>query len=71
MKAAFNLAERLRERINKYPYLAGDMLIEITASLGVAELQSDDDDFKMLLQRADEALYSAKHAGRNRVKIAA
>ena len=38
MKAAFNLAERLRERINKYPYLAGDMLIEITASLGVAEL---------------------------------
>ena len=71
MKAAFNLAERLRERINKYPYLAGDMLIEITASLGVAELQSDDSDFKTLLQRADEALYSAKHDGRNRVKIAA
>lgn len=71
MKAAFNLAERLRERITKYPYLAGDMLIEITASLGVAELHSDDGDFKTLLQRADEALYNAKHAGRNRVKIAA
>ena len=71
LKAAFNLAERLRERINKYPYLAGEMLIEITASLGVAELHSDDGDFKALLQRADEALYSAKHAGRNQVKIAA
>jgi diguanylate cyclase (GGDEF)-like protein len=71
MKAAFNLAERLRERINKYPYLAGDMLIEVTASLGVAELQNDDGDFKSLLQRADEALYQAKHAGRNRVKMAA
>ena len=71
MRAAFNLAERLRERINKYPYLAGDMLIEVTASLGVAELQRDDADFKALLQRADEALYGAKHAGRNRVKMAA
>ena len=71
LKAAFNLAERLRERITKYPYLAGDMLIEITASLGVAELHNDDDDFKGLLQRADEALYSAKHAGRNQVKVAA
>jgi diguanylate cyclase (GGDEF)-like protein/PAS domain S-box-containing protein len=71
IKSAFNLAERLRERITKYPYLAGEMLIEITASLGVAELGSDDGDFKALLQRADEALYSAKHAGRNRVKIAA
>ena len=69
MKAAFNLAERLRERINKYPYLAGDMLIEITASLGVAELQSDDSDFKTLLQRADEALYRAKEKGRNRVEM--
>jgi diguanylate cyclase (GGDEF)-like protein/PAS domain S-box-containing protein len=71
LKAAYNLAERLRERINKYPYLAGEMLIEVTASLGVAELQHDDSDFKALLQRADEALYQAKHAGRNRVKMAA
>ena len=70
-KSALYLAERLRLRINKYPYLAGDMLIEVTASLGVAELQSSDADFKALLQRADEALYAAKHGGRNRVKLAA
>jgi diguanylate cyclase (GGDEF)-like protein/PAS domain S-box-containing protein len=71
INSAYNLAERLRERINKFPYLAGDMLIEVTASLGVAELQSDDTNFKALLQRADAALYEAKHAGRNRVKMAA
>lgn len=71
LKSAFSLAERLRERINKYPYLAGDMLIEVTASLGVAELQQDDTDFRALLNRADSALYEAKHAGRNQVKIAA
>lgn len=71
MNAAFNLAERLRARINKYPYLAGDMLIEVTASLGVAELHREDTDFRALLRRADDALYQAKHAGRNQVKIAA
>jgi diguanylate cyclase (GGDEF)-like protein/PAS domain S-box-containing protein len=70
-KAACHLAERLRQRITKYPYLAGDMLIEVTASLGVAELQPGDADFKALLQRADEALYLAKHGGRNQVTLAA
>ena len=71
LNSAYYLAERLRERINKYPYLAGDMLIEVTASLGVAEVQDADGDFKALLQRVDEALYDAKHSGRNRVKMAA
>lgn len=71
LNSAYYLAERLRERINKYPYLAGDMLIEVTASLGVAEVQAGDDNFKALLHRADEALYEAKHSGRNRVKMAA
>ncbi|MEJ2362217.1 MAG: diguanylate cyclase [Gammaproteobacteria bacterium] len=71
LMAAYNLAERLRARINKYPYLARDMLIEITASLGVAELHPEDKDIRTLLQRADEALYEAKHAGRNRVQSAA
>jgi len=71
MNAACHLAERIRERINKYPYLARDMLIEITASLGVAELQTSDENFQALLQRADDALYSAKQGGRNRVILAA
>jgi len=70
-KSAYHLAERVRERITKYPYLAGDMLIEVTASLGVAELQKTDIDIKALLHRADEALYKAKQNGRNRVTMAA
>ena len=69
-KSAYHLAERVRERITKYPYMAGEMLIEVTASLGVAELGSDQD-MKALLNRADEALYEAKQSGRNRVKMAA
>ncbi len=69
--AAAYLAERVRERITKYPYIAGKMLIEVTASLGVAVMNADDSGFNVLLQRADEALYSAKHGGRNRVTMAA
>ncbi len=42
----------------------------ITASFGVAEM-SPDDTVETLLQRADEALYRAKQAGRNRVSRAA
>ena len=65
------LAERVRQRINKYPYIAGKMLIEVTASLGVAVMNADDAGFNVMLQRADEALYVAKHGGRNRVTMAA
>lgn len=67
LKEASYLAERVRARITKYPYLAGDMLIEVTASLGVAELHKEDKDFNELLQRADEAMYQAKQGGRNQV----
>lgn len=71
LKSAYHLAERVRERITKYPYLAGEMLIEVTASLGVAEFHKADADIKSLLNRADEALYKAKQSGRNRVTMAA
>ncbi len=71
MQAASYLAERVRERISKYPYIAGTHLVDVTASLGVAVLTEDDEHFKEMLHRADKALYKAKHAGRNRVKLAA
>jgi len=71
IQSASHLAERVRERINKYPYIAGEQLIEITASLGVAVLTEEDEYFKEMLHRADQALYKAKHSGRNRVKLAA
>jgi diguanylate cyclase (GGDEF)-like protein len=39
----------------------------VTASFGVAELQSDDAGAESLLHRADQAMYLAKAAGRNRI----
>jgi diguanylate cyclase (GGDEF)-like protein len=42
----------------------------VTASFGVAELRADDADLADVVRRADEALYRAKEAGRNRVVAA-
>jgi diguanylate cyclase (GGDEF)-like protein len=39
-------------------------------SIGVAEsITHDDGDVKQVIQAADEALYRAKRAGRNRVEV--
>jgi two-component system cell cycle response regulator len=39
----------------------------VTISIGVAMLQESDRASLDLIKRADEKLYEAKHAGRNRV----
>ena len=41
----------------------------VTASFGIAELRAEDAGVEPLLKRADDALYRAKHAGRNRVVV--
>lgn len=42
----------------------------ISASLGLASLTPSDTDPETLLQRADQAMYAAKHSGRNAVRVA-
>lgn len=65
---ACSTAERIRELISTaiFPFVG-----HITVSAGVASLSDCGGDIKNLLQRADEALYEAKGAGRNVVIIAA
>jgi two-component system cell cycle response regulator len=65
---AYVVAERLRQCIADRPFkLAGDTMIEITASVGVASHEGVDDTPDALLKRSDQALYCAKRDGRNRV----
>lgn len=63
-------AERLRQKIAAESIAIGGQTIAITASLGVASLEEDgEESVGAVLHRADQALYTAKKAGRNRVKI--
>ena len=61
-------AERLRKGLRSFPIRVGATTITVTCSAGVAELEAGDGDGQPLLRRADEALYAAKEAGRDRVE---
>lgn len=61
-------AERIRSAIAEATFTALQRDLHITASIGLAELNpATDDSLELLLGRADEALYAAKRAGKNRV----
>jgi two-component system cell cycle response regulator len=65
---AASVAERMREVIAGRPVWAEGHSVHVTASLGVAwtpgDAEADD-----LVREADEALYAAKRAGRDRVEL--
>jgi diguanylate cyclase (GGDEF)-like protein len=66
------IAERLREAIADTPVKFADKLIPMTLSLGVAVREEGNSvDATTLLHVADQALYKAKHSGRNRVEVGA
>ncbi len=64
LDGAVALAERIRGQIASQCQPEGD---GITLSFGVAEAQGDEPSLRNLTRAADEALYIAKNAGRNRV----
>lgn len=64
-EAAMLQAERLRERVAGVDQAA---VGRVTVSMGVAELQPGET-LSGLMDRVDQALYQAKHDGRNRVSV--
>jgi diguanylate cyclase (GGDEF)-like protein len=67
---------RLRERIAAHGFTFADdekpgreVRISVTASIGVAQLVPKPDTVETLLGRADAALYAAKNAGRDCVRV--
>ncbi|HAW24550.1 MAG TPA: diguanylate cyclase response regulator, partial [Pseudomonas sp.] len=64
---AAKVLDEIRERFSEIRYPAQPADLSCTFSCGIAEL-TPDADTKLLTQQADEALYTAKHAGRNRVE---
>ena len=68
LAAAKGVAERIRSTAERLSFAHGGREHPITVSLGVTEL-AEFDTAADLIGRADEALYAAKRAGRNRVCV--
>ena len=66
----FLVAEKVRTSLEKSGFTYNGKEIALTASIGVAQLQPGEDDLDQIVRRADQAMYRAKQAGRNRVAIA-
>jgi len=67
---ALDVAERLRKAIvNTDVTIPVGLPIHFTVSIGVTTLNNKDVNIDMLLHQADQALYEAKEAGRNRVCV--
>jgi diguanylate cyclase (GGDEF)-like protein len=66
-EAAREAGERIRSRVAEEPFALEGGDLRVTVSVGVAVL-GEAPDGKALVSRADEALYRAKRAGRNRVE---
>jgi diguanylate cyclase (GGDEF)-like protein len=65
------LAERIRATIENMLFIHEERLLRVTTSIGVAAADPADRDAEDVLKRADQSLYAAKSAGRNRVRAAA
>lgn len=61
------VAEKVRARIAETTYYFEGKEIRVTASFGVAQFTGD---LEGAIKAADQALYQAKHLGRNRVELA-
>ncbi|MBW1739657.1 MAG: GGDEF domain-containing protein [Deltaproteobacteria bacterium] len=56
-----NIARRVRENVKK--------ACDVTVSIGVSHYKEIADNLSELIRRADEALYEAKHTGRDKVMV--
>ncbi len=68
-ETAMQVAERLRASIQETPIKVAGQELSVTASIGVSRKDENTLELETLIARADQALYIAKHKGRNHVAI--
>ncbi|MFD2189688.1 GGDEF domain-containing protein [Pistricoccus aurantiacus] len=70
LEGATRLCERIREGVTEFGFVHKGEIISITVSIGLTHTPGGDKvSFDTLYDRADQALYLAKHNGRNRVEV--
>lgn len=60
-------AESIRREVSEQAFDAGGVAVDLTVSIGVAEYTAEVQRLDELYRIADQALYSAKHQGRDRI----
>ena len=68
LQSAVPVAERIRRTIACTTVNTGKAELRVTLSIGIAAL-AEGDDGNRLFDKADQALYSAKDGGRDRVEV--
>ncbi|HLH97400.1 MAG TPA: GGDEF domain-containing protein [Xanthobacteraceae bacterium] len=68
-QAAFQLAERLRQQVIECAPIVDGEKVAVTVSVGIAGASLRTSGIEALMRRADQALYEAKHSGRNCVVL--
>jgi diguanylate cyclase (GGDEF)-like protein len=64
---AMDVGERIRVQVSDRPFEFGAVRIDVTVSLGGARRMPSEGSVEATVSRADKALYTAKHEGRDRV----
>lgn len=68
LSKAIEIGERLRIVVAEEPIMTSAGPLNVTISVGVAAISSDMQNIQALLDRADAAMFAAKHKGRNIVQ---
>jgi diguanylate cyclase (GGDEF)-like protein len=68
-ETARQVAERLRSSVGEAPIKTSSGEVNLTVSIGLAAKDQFTDDLETLIARADQAMYIAKHKGRNCVAM--
>ncbi len=63
---AQKVADRIVRKVAAHVTHAGAHTIQVTVSIGIAQAKITDKNLDKLLERADQALYTAKRSGKNR-----
>ncbi len=70
LNGALVIAERIRKKVEECEFVAQDLSIRLTVSLGVANCPKHTLTAEGLIKKADAAMYRAKELSRNSIKVA-
>jgi diguanylate cyclase (GGDEF)-like protein len=70
LSGAMVIAERIRKKVEDYEFVAQNVNLRLTVSLGVANCPKHTLTAEGLIKKADAAMYRAKELSRNSIKVA-